>query len=222
MKNFKNYTARIFSCASNRWVSRVCSVLLLLSAFTFGGCLSKPAMNEQTFAFSVPAASSTSEAAGSRILGIRTLQVEPPFDGRSFVYRTGEFSYERNPYAGFLGLPAEVLAGPVTELLRGDGCFGAVVKMGSAARPNTIIEININELYGDIRKTDSPSAVLSMQVVLTDAKNGLPGKVLLQKNYSRRIPMKSTAPAALMAAWNEGLVEIFADIASDFRRQEAP
>jgi ABC-type uncharacterized transport system auxiliary subunit len=110
----------------------------------------------------------------------------------------------------------------VTELLRGDGCFSAVVKMGSAARPNTLIEINVNELYGDIRKTDSPAAILSMQVILTDAKNGLPGKVLLQKNYSRRIPMKSTAPAALMAAWNEALVEIFADIASDFRREETP
>jgi cholesterol transport system auxiliary component len=206
MKNFKDYS----------------SVLFLLSALTFGGCLSKPPMNEQTFAFSVPTSSDTSEAASGRVLGIKTLQVAPPFDGRAFVYRTGEFSYERDSYAGFLGLPTEVLTGPVTELLRGDGCFSAVVKMGSAARPNTLVEINVNELYGDIRKTDSPAAILSMQVILTDAKNGLPGKVLLQKNYSRRIPMKSTAPAALMAAWNEALVEIFADIASDFRREETP
>lgn len=217
MKNFKNYGVLIFSRTSFRWMS---GVLLLLSAFTFSGCLSRPPMNEQTFAFSVPSSSSASEATGSRVLGIRTLQVAPPFDGRSFVYRTGEFSYQRNSYAGFLGLPAEVLAGPVTELLREDGCFSAVVKMGSAARPDTIIEINVNELYGDIRKADSPVAVLAMQVTLTDAKNGLAGKVLLQKNYSRRIPMKSTAPAALMAAWNEALVEIFADIASDFRQQE--
>jgi ABC-type uncharacterized transport system auxiliary subunit len=204
MRNFKKYRG----------------VLLLVSAFAFGGCLSRPVMKQQTFAFSVPAASSVSEAAGSRVLGIRTLTVAPPFDGRSFIYRTGEFSYERDAYAGFLALPAEVLANPVTELLRGDGYFSAVVKMGSAARPNTLIEINVNELYGDIRKTESPAAVLSLQVILTDSKNGLPGKVLLQKNYSRRIPMKSTAPAALMAAWNQALVEIFADIASDFRRQK--
>lgn len=38
--------------------------------------------------------------------------------------------------------------------------------------------------------------------------------------YSRRIPIKSTAPAALMAAWNQALVEIFADVASDFRSRE--
>jgi len=179
-------------------------------------------MDVQTFTFSAPASPLTVEAAGGRVLGIKILQVAPPFDGRSFVYRTGEFSYERDPYAEFLGLPAEVLVAPVTEILCGDGCFSAVVKMGSAARPDTLIEININEFYGDIRKPGSPSAVLTMQVILTDAKNGLPGKVLLQKNYSRRIPMKSTSPAALMAAWNEALVEIFADVASDFRSRENP
>ena len=168
----------------------------------------------------MPTPSATTAPASVRVLAIRKLQIAPPFDGRSFVYRTGEFSYERDPYAGFIGLPADILAGPIAELLHGDGGFSAVVKMGSAARPDTLIEINITELYGDIRKPGSPSAVLAMQVILTEAKNGLPGKVILQENYSRRIPMKSTAPAALMAAWNEALVEIFADIASDLRRQE--
>ena len=220
MKNIKNYRALRFSRTACRWMPGICSVLLLLSAFTFSGCLSRPSMKKQTFAFSVPATPVANETSGGHVLGIRTLQVAPPFEGRSFVYRTGEFSYERDPYAEFLGLPAEVLAGPVTELLRGDGCFSAVVKMGSAARPDTLIEINVSELYGDIRKSDSPGAVLAMQVILTEAKNGLPGKVLLQKNYSHRIPMKSTTPAALMAAWNEALVETFADIASDLRRDQ--
>lgn len=205
MKHFKNNGALIF--------------LLLLSAAIFSGCLSKPAMTEQTFAFSAPALSATNEPAGSRVLAIKTLQVAPPFDGQSLVYRTGDFSYERDPRAEFLGQPAEVLAGPVAELLRGDGYFGAVVKMGSADKPNALIEIDVSELYGDIRKPGSPSAVLAMQVIVMDAKGGLPGKVLLQKNYSRRIPMKSTSPAALMAAWNEALVGIFADLATDFRRQ---
>lgn len=220
MKNFKTDIALIFSCTSCRWMARACYALLFLSTFALGGCLSKSPMDVQTFAFSAPTSSSTNEAANGRVLGLKTLQVAPPFDGRSFVYRTGEFSYERDAYAGFLGLPAEMLVAPVTELLHGDGCFSAVVKMGSAARPNTLIEININELYGDIRKSDSPSAVLTMQVILTDAKNGMPGKVILQKDYSRRIPMKSTAPEALMAAWNQAFVEIFADVASDFRNRE--
>jgi hypothetical protein len=53
-----------------------------------------------------------------------------------------------------------------------------------------------------------------------NATNGLPGKVIFQQNYSRRIPMKSTTPAALMEGWNQALVEIFTDIASDLRSRE--
>jgi cholesterol transport system auxiliary component len=219
MKKIKTDIALIFSCTSCRGMAKAGCILLLLSAFALGGCLSKSPMDAQTFAFSAPVLPVTGETAGGRVLGIKTLQVASPFDGRSFVYRTGEFSYERDAYAEFLGLPAEVLVAPVTELLRGDGCFSAVVKMGSAAKPDALIEININELYGDIRKPGNPSAVLAMQVILMDAKNGLTGKVILQRDYSRRIPMKSTAPAALMAAWNQALVEIFADVASDLRSQ---
>lgn len=220
MKKYKHCQPPIFSRSASGWRPGIYSVLLLWFIFALSGCLSRPPLNRQTFDFSTPTPPATGAPVNGRVLGIRTLQVLPPFDGQSFIYRTGEFSYRRDPYAGFLGLPAEILAGPATGLLRGDGCFSAVVKMGSAARPDTLVEININELYGDIRQADSPSAVLAMQVIFTDAKNGLPGKVILQRDYSRRIPMKSSTPAALMAAWNEGLVEIFGDIASDFRRQE--
>ena len=58
-----------------------------------------------------------------------------------------------------------------------------------------------------------------MRVTFFEATNGLPGKVILQQNYSRRIPMTSTAPAALMEGWNRALVEILAEVASDFCSQ---
>ena len=90
------------------------------------------------------------------MLEIRTLQIAPPFDGRPLIYRTGEFSYQRDPYAGFLGLPAEGLVGPISEMLRRDGGFSEVVQPGSAVRPDTMVEITIYQLYGDIRKPEVP------------------------------------------------------------------
>jgi cholesterol transport system auxiliary component len=201
--------------------ARTCSVMLLGFAFALGGCLSRAPMKKETLAFGAPVMTVTNGVTGSRVLSIRTLQIDPPFNGRPLVYRTGEFSYERDPYAEFLGPPADGLATLITEMLRNDGCFKAVVKTGSAARPDTLVEININELYGDIRKTGSPEAVLAMQVIFVNATNGLPSKVIFQQNYSRRIPMKSTTPAALMAGWNQALVEIFADVASDLKTRES-
>jgi hypothetical protein len=105
-------------------------------------------------------------------------------------------------------------------MLLGHGCFGAVVEPSGAIKPDTLVEIKINELYGDIRKPEDPAAVLSLHVLFTDATNGIPGDVIFQRNYSRRIPMTSMAPTALMDAWSQGLIEIFAEVVSDYRQKE--
>jgi len=204
--------ARIQACG---WMIRTLGVML--PAFALVGCLSRPPLNIQTFAFSSPVLVATNAAASNEVLGIKTLQVSPPFDERPMVYRTGEYSYERDPYAEFLASPAELLVAPVTEMLLRDGCFGSVVKAGDAVKPDLLVEIRINQLYGDIRKSENPMAILAMQVIVMDATNGMPGKVILQRNYSRQIPIKSSAPAALMGGWNQALDGIFAEVVSDLR-----
>jgi len=201
----------------SRWMIRIFGVVAL--ALASSGCLSRPSMNQQTFIFSVPESPNTNTAVNGRVLAIRALHISPPFDGRALVYRTGEFSYERNPYAEFLASPADLLVTPVSEMLVQDGSFSSVVQSGGAIKPDAFVEININQLYGDIRNMGNPTAVLSMQVMLIDATNGLPGRVILQRNYSRRLPMKSTAPGVLMESWNQALIEIFGDVSADFRRQ---
>lgn len=203
----------------SRWMRGIFGVMLLAAAFTLSGCLSKPALNKQTFVFNAPVI--TNEAAGARVLAIKSLQIAPPFGGRSLIYRTGEYTYQRDPYAEFLSRPAELLVAPVSEMLLSRGCFSSVVEPTGAIKPDTLVEIKINELYGDIRKPENPEAVLALNVLFIDATNGIPGSVILSKNYSCRIPMKSSAPAALMDAWNKALVEIFADVVSDFRQKEA-
>lgn len=205
MKHFKYWTVRIFGVA--------------FLALAVSGCLSRPALNKQTFAFSTPG-SATNEVAGGRVLGIKSLRVSPPFDGRSFVYRTGEFSYQRDSYSEFLGLPSELLVTPISGMLVGDGLFNAVVPAGGAVKPDALVEINVNELYGDIRKPESPGAVLAVQIIFLNATNGMAGKVILQRNYSRWVPIKSTSPAALMDGWNQALAEIFREVASDFPSQD--
>jgi ABC-type uncharacterized transport system auxiliary subunit len=194
-------------------------IVLLAFVSTLSGCLSRSPISKQTFAFNVPAPVASDEAAGNRVVGVRRLEIAPLFDGRALVYRTGENAYERDPYAEFLGSPAGELAASVGGLLVQDGCFGAATSVGSALKPDVLVEVYVSELYGDIRQPGSPAAVLAIQVVFTEAKNGMPGKVILQRSYSRRIPIKSTTPAALMEGWNQGMIEIFAQVASDFQNQ---
>jgi len=197
-------------------------ILLFLVACICGltGCISRPALTRQTFAFSAPTIFSTNAVAGGHVLGIRKLQIAAPFDDRSFVYRTGEFSYVRDPYAGFLGSPADALLAPMRGWLRDSGSFSAVVEAGSALKPDTLVEINVSQLFGDFRQSEHPAAAITMRFVFFDAPNGIPGKVILQQAYSRSVPLEALTAAALMDGWNRALAEILAEVSSDFHRAE--
>jgi ABC-type uncharacterized transport system auxiliary subunit len=200
---------------------RMLRIFAFLSlALVLGGCLFRPSVKTQTFAFSAPLLVATNNASNGCVLSIRRLQIDPPFDGRSLVYRTGDFSYQRDPYAEFLSPPAQELAASISGILGEDGRFKAVVGMGSAAKSDTLVEIDISQLYGDLRKPGSPYAVLAMQVIFVKAMNGLPGEVILERSYSRRIPVESATATDFMKGWNQALVEILGEVASDFRSRE--
>lgn len=204
--------------AGVRHAISIAGVVGFLVALAFSGCVSRPALDDKTFDFTVPAVTATNRGAGNAVLEIASLKVAAPFDGRALVYRMGEYSYERDPYAQFLGLPAEDLAAPVCAILRGTGCFSDVVAAGSGLKPDILVEITVDQLYGDFRTPKKPYAVLAMQITFLDATNGMPGRVVLPRYYVRRIPMDSTSPASLMGGWNRGLNEILQEAASDFRR----
>ena len=200
-----------------RLASRVFIALLLASVFGLTGCISRPALNKRTFTFNAPTISTTNVVTGDCVLGIRNLQIAAPFDERSFVYRTGEFSYVRDPYAEFMGPPAEELLAPMRGWLRDSGNFIAVTEAGSAFKPDLQVEISVSQLFGDFRQPEHPAAVVTIRFVLFNAPNGVPGKVILQQEYSRRIPLSAPTAAALMEGWNQALAKILAEVSSDFR-----
>jgi hypothetical protein len=192
--------------------------VFVLAVCLFSGCLSRPHLDTQTFAFAIPAASKQDGgSAGHGVLAIRSLRVAAPFDGRSLVYRTGEYSYESDPYAEFLVSSSESLLYPIRSWMRQSGWFESVVEPGSALKPNTMAEISVMELYGDFRKPRAAAAVLTLQFVLFDSPNGIPGKLRLEREYSRHIPLKARSANALMAGWNEALIQILAQFDADVR-----
>jgi cholesterol transport system auxiliary component len=192
------------------------SLLLLVTGIALSGCLSRPALVKQSFTLSTAPAPARPGPSQGRVLGIRRLSIAAPFDSQSFNYRTGEFSYERDPYAQFLVPPAETLSDPLRELLRQSGVLAAVTEPGSALRANTLLEIHVGQLYGDFRNRADPAAVLSARLIFYDAPNGMPGRVLLQKEYSRRLRLPARTAAALVKGWNQAWQQIVTEAASDF------
>jgi ABC-type uncharacterized transport system auxiliary subunit len=204
------------SSAYPRWILRILAILAAVMALC--GCLSKPPLHKQTFAFGAPPTAAGAAAPGDHVLGIRSLRIAPPFDGRSLVYRTGEFSYVRDPYAEFLDPPEEEMMAPVRGWLSGGGGFSDVVEAGGTLKPNIVVEISVTGLYGDFRRSEHPCAVVTMRLVFFEARNGVPTRSILQQEYSRSIPVTAPSAAALMEGWNQAFGGIFAEAASDLRR----
>jgi uncharacterized lipoprotein YmbA len=177
-------------------------------------------LNRQTFAFTAPEKMAPTNVATARVLGIRKLEIAAPFEGRPLVYRTGDYSYVRDPYAAFLDTPAESLLVTIRGWLRDDASFSAVIEPGSSLKPNTLAEIEVTRLYGDFSQSQRPVAVLTMRFRFFDAPNALPGKVLMEREYTQTIPLKSATPAALMEGWNQALTEVLKQVISDFRKSE--
>jgi len=201
------------------YAARAATRLLLLVLLCLApGCLSRPALHTQTLAFDPPAGAPAEGAARSqRVVSIRSLRVAAPFDDRSLVYRVGDFSYAADPYAEFLVSPAESLRPPIQSWMRQCNLFRTVVEPGSAVKPNTMAEITVLELYGDFRPRQDPAAVITLRFVLLDSPEGIPGKVLFEQEYSRRVLLKARNANALMAGWNEALNQILAQLGSDLR-----
>jgi len=193
---------------------------LLAAVLELTGCLSRPALKIETFTFNSPAGEMTNAVASGRVLGIRKLQVAAPFEGRSLVYRTANVAYVRDPYAAFLEFPADELMNPVGEWLRRDGNFRAVVTAGSALKADTLVEITVSQLYGDFRERNHPLAVLCAQFTYFDAPAGMPGKVILQREYGRSLPLDSPNATALMNGWDQALAEILGEASADFARAD--
>jgi cholesterol transport system auxiliary component len=190
--------------------------ILYVSLCLLTGCLARPHLDKQSFIFGPPPAAASQFEPSNRVLGIRSLRVAEPFDGRSFVYRTGEFSYDRDPYAEFMARPAEELILPIGAWFRLSGGFSAVVEPGSGLKPDTLLEIEVVRMYGDFRPGKPPAAVLAMRFMFFDAPDGVPGKVILDREYSRNIPLQSRTAADLMQGWTKALGEILGLAMADF------
>ena len=185
-----------------------------LSLF-LAGCLSRPALRRENFALQDPPLLQTAPAAQGAVLQLRSVKVSPIFAVRALVYRTGQDSYELDPYAGFLISPERALAIPIRTYLRNSGLFQDVVEPGSPIQPDEFLEIHVSEFYGDFRKSEAPDAVVSLQAILVESVSDDGSKIALNRHYNRRVPLKENTAAAVVAGYDEALAQIMKELLSD-------
>jgi len=192
-------------------------VSLLLAAGIFIGCASDSKWKRQVFAFSLPADPPTANAQTNLVALIR-VSISPLFQSRSFTYRKAENTYEQDPYAGFLVPPERALAEPIRVWMRASGVFGRVVEPGSALTPTLVVEVSVNELYGDFRKASQPVGTMEIHFICYEVNDGTAGRIVLDKVCARETPLTRKTPAAIMAAWDADLRQIMEEINAEYGR----
>jgi hypothetical protein len=149
------------------------------------------------------------------VVAVHPISVSPLFNRPSFVYRTGPDAYETDAYAGFLVAPSKAIDIAIRAHLLNSGRFQNVVQPDSSLGAPRAIEIHVAELYGDFSQSGRPASVLTLRITFFDASDVKRRPLLMQKSYSRRVPLHQHTAAAVMAGWGAALDEIMTEVSND-------
>ena len=159
--------------------------------------------------------SAASDQTVNGVLEVSELRISPRYQGQSFVYRISDAGYESDFYNQFLIAPAALITEEVRKGLAQSRIFAYVTNSASQLRPTHRLEGTVNALYGDFR-SGGGRAVVELEVFLTkQAPTGT--EVVMDKRYSRSVPLTRRSPEALVKGWDEALRGIFTSLITDLK-----
>jgi ABC-type uncharacterized transport system auxiliary subunit len=193
---------------------------LAAAALASVACPSKLAMTPQTFTLDPPSPRAVPAPGATRLLALRPVEVAPTYAGIELVYRTGDHTVDRDPYASFAAPPGWLVTSAIRVYLRDADFVRDVVAPGEGLPVDAQIEPALLELFGDFTKPDAPAAVMAIHFrVLAPAT---PDREILLKTYTARRPISRRTAEAVVAAWNEDLGEIMAEFLGDLKSALPP
>ncbi len=148
------------------------------------------------------------------VLKIRRFRVSPKYEGKGFVYRLKDLSYESDFYNEFFISPTSLLTEEIRKWVAGSGLFQHVVEPSSYMDPNYVLEGTVASLYGDYGVSAAPKGILEMQFFLLDEASASP-EIIFQSKYRKEEPLKGNTPDALVKSWNKALNQILTEFETD-------
>jgi len=194
---------------------------LALLMIVISGCsgLSKSYPERSFYMFEVPPVTVKYPPVKGAVVEVSRFNVSPGSEGKEFIYRTGDVSFESDFYNQFFRPPGAMLTEITIRWLESTGLFQDVLSTVTQAGANYFIEANVVQLYGDYRS--SPKAVMQIQFLLlkytTDSSYNDNTEIVFAKSYKSEIPIASQTPNDLMMGWNTALGEILNAFLEDLK-----
>jgi ABC-type uncharacterized transport system auxiliary subunit len=150
------------------------------------------------------------------VLQISSVRISPRYEGKNFIYRLSDTSYESDFYNEFLIAPATLVTEELVKGLTRAAVFEHVIDSSSQLSPTYALEAAVNALYGDFRNGSAPKAVVEMEFFVTKETAGK-SEILMQKRYSKAAGLGGRSADALVKGWDQALDEILADLVVDLK-----
>jgi ABC-type uncharacterized transport system auxiliary subunit len=177
-----------------------------------GGCLTRSYPEKQRFVLALERPGEP-VASGAGVLEVRRVRVAPPFEQKSFVYRTGESTFTEDFYHEFFAPPGLLVQGAALAWLEQAGLFESVTATGDLGVAWRL-ELEVDLLYADLRDASAPSGVIAMRAKLLDTRASAV-EVPLRRRYAAEIAAADARPASLARAWSAALGEILGELEAD-------
>ncbi len=193
--------------------------VLGLAALTLpvAGCLSQPHPNKTSFALeAVDDRAAGSDTLKRRTLLAATVTAAAGFDNRGLVYKIGPERYETDFYNEFMAPPSRLLADEAAQYLDRHSSKVRAVKSPGLVIADFGLETYLEAIYGDFT-VSPPEAVIAIRFTVNDLRPANT-RVLLDKTYRHSRPFGRQDPAHLVAAFNESLTAILAELKKDIDR----
>ena len=182
------------------------AVTLLLAACS----LQSVAPEKTTYQFGAsrpPIATTTSSRFGTlRVADFRVAQANR---SSSLLYRETDQRFVADPYHLFIAPPATLLAERYRAWLAHSALFRSVLPSGAMMAADATLEVELVELYADVRDPKHPTAVLALRAWLADAKGR---EAMPEWRFSQRVPLSSADADSVVAGLDMALSAALTDL----------
>lgn len=189
-------------------------LLAIVSLLLVSCSLSRPATERRSYLLQ-SAPDSMAPGPFPASIRIAPVTVSPAFEGKCFIYRTGEQSFETDFYNEFLIAPRSMMTGYLINWLQARGLFKEVHTTGTYRRADFLLDSHINAIYGDFRTPASPTATVEIRWTLSSQGNNGAHEQLLARTLREKISLAEPSAEALAMAYDTALYRIMQQLEQD-------